>query len=140
MCRAVPSRRVRLPSRAFVGVVVFGLITVLVTIPYTVLVLADYQPAADAPHKLVFPEEADLGTKVFLVLASVFSIALLVFSWRALVAGARRDAERRRRHAELRRQLREYEELKRSGRIPHERDPGSPRRPGGGTGGPPGMT
>lgn len=111
-----PARPVRVPSRAFVGVVVFGLITVLVTIPYAVLSLAGVQPPPQTPYDLLFPQEAtDTGTKLFLVVASVFSIALLVFSWRALVAGARRDAERRRRHEDLKRQVRDYQQSRRDG-------------------------
>jgi hypothetical protein len=102
---------VRLPSRAYVGVVVFGLITVAATISYTVLVLQDVEPSLNSPYAQLFPEpDRSLGMKVFLVLASMFSLALFWAGWRALLTASRRDAKRRRAHEELRRQVREYQE------------------------------
>lgn len=109
----------RLPSRAFVGVTVFGLITVLVTIPYTLLILSGYTPAPGAPHERIFPQDEDtVGLRIFLVLASLFSIAMVVVAWRTLLSAARQDARRVRRHRELKRQMREYREQQEGGKPP----------------------
>ncbi len=104
---------VAIPSRAYVGVVVFGLITALVTVPYTLLVLTGYRRPAEitAPYQILFPPQGEAlaaGEILFLVLASVFSIALTVVSWKALLRGARRDAERRKRVARIKKDLNEF--------------------------------
>ncbi len=101
------------PSRVYVGIVVFGLITALVTLPYTTLVLAGYRQPTEitAPYQVLFPpaeETLAAGEVLFLVLASVFSVALTIVSWKALLRGARRDAERRRRHARIKKDLNEF--------------------------------
>ena len=89
------------PSRAFVGILVFALIACLAVVPYTVLILAGYEPPADAPHELLFPEpsETSAGDKVVLVLASLFCLALAVAGWRGLLGVARQDARMRRERA-----------------------------------------
>lgn len=103
------------PSRAYVGVVVFGLIASLLTLAYALLLLSGYEPPADSPYELLFPQEAALqpGEWVFLALTALFSIVLTVLSWRALLEGARRDQGRRKRHEELKRQVRRYAEQRR---------------------------
>lgn len=94
------------PSRAFVGILVFGLIATLAVVPYTWLVLSGYEPPPRTPYDALFPEPSDssAGAKVFLVLASLFCVALVVAAWRGLVHGARVDrqlrAERASRKAE----------------------------------------
>lgn len=90
------------PSRAFVGILVFALIATLAVLPYTFLVLSGYQPAPETPYEALFPpaDETTGGTKLVLVLASLFCLALVVAAWRGLVAGARVDRELRQRRAE----------------------------------------
>lgn len=104
----------RVPSRVYVGVVVFGLIASLSTLAYAILVVTGYSPPAGSPHELLFPEpEEDVpGQTLFLVLAAAFSLAFTVLSVRALLQGAREEAAfqrlkpslkaelRRRRHAD----------------------------------------
>ena len=86
-----------IPSRAFVGMVVFGLIASLAIVPYTLLVVGGYEPPATAPYwRDLFPAGFTPGDKIVLVLASAFSIALTVFAWRGLLHGARQDRELRR--------------------------------------------
>jgi hypothetical protein len=89
---------VAVPSRAFVGMVVFGLIASLAIVPYTLLVLGGYEPPADAPYwqEIFPPSGASTGDKLALALASLFSIALTVFAWRGLLHGARMDTRTRR--------------------------------------------
>jgi hypothetical protein len=89
------------PSRAFVGILVFALIASLAVVPYTVLILAGYEPPADAPHELLFPEPSatSAGDKVVLALASLFCLALVVAAWRGLLGVARQDAALRRQRA-----------------------------------------
>ncbi len=104
-------RGVAVPTRVFVGVLVFGLITAMLTLTYTALVLGGYRqpPEPEAPYQVLFPPEGQdvpVGESLFLVLASLFSLALTVTAWRSLVAGARRDAERRRKQAEIQAMLR----------------------------------
>jgi hypothetical protein len=99
---------VAVPSRAFVGIVVFGLLASLALLPYTMLVLSGYQPPPDAPYKAIFAEEHnETGDKLVLVAATLFSMAVTVIAWRALLARARRDQglrqDARRRKAEDRR-------------------------------------
>lgn len=85
------------PSRAFVGMVVFGLIASLAIVPYTLLVLGGYQPPATAPYwQQLFRPTFSLGDKLALALASLFSIAVTVFAWRGLLHGARMDTRMRR--------------------------------------------
>lgn len=115
----------RVPSRVYVGAVVFALITVFVTIPYTLIVVGGvYEP----PEELGVAS-GSAGMKVFLVLASLYSVVLVVASWRALVAGARRDAARRRRHQELRQDVAQYAKQRREERPRPER-PGQRPPPG----------
>jgi hypothetical protein len=87
---------VAIPSRAFVGMVVFGLIATLAVVPYTLLVLGGYQPPATAPYwRGLFPATFSPGDKLVLALASAFSVAVTVFAWRGLLHGARQDRELR---------------------------------------------
>jgi hypothetical protein len=90
---------VAIPSRAFVGMVVFGLIASLAVVPYTLLVLGGYEPPATAPYwRGLFPSsDSSAGEKLVLVLASAFSVALTAFAWRGLLHGARQDRELRQR-------------------------------------------
>lgn len=85
------------PSRAFVGILVFGLIATLAIVPYTLLLLSGYQPPPEAPYEALFPEpDAGAGgTKLVLVIASLFCLALVVSAWRGLLHGARVDRELR---------------------------------------------
>jgi hypothetical protein len=89
---------VAVPSRAFVGMVVFGLIASLAIVPYTLLVLGGYTPPADAPYwqEIFPPAGTSPGDKLALALASLFSIAVTVFAWRGLLHGARMDTQARR--------------------------------------------
>ncbi|HJQ94042.1 MAG TPA: hypothetical protein VJ874_07155 [Candidatus Thermoplasmatota archaeon] len=85
------------PSRAFVGMVVFGLIASLAIVPYTLLVLGGYQPPATAPDwQQLFRPSFSAGDKLALAMASLFSIAVTVFAWRGLLHGARMDTKARR--------------------------------------------
>ena len=93
-------RVVAVPSRIFVGITMFGLISTLVVVPFTVLVVT-CDPASTGS---IFGGFAGndctvfgAGQKVFLALASILTVSFTVLSWRALLAGARRDAIRRRR-------------------------------------------
>lgn len=88
---------VAVPSRAFVGMVVFGLIASLAVVPYTLLVLGGYQPPPTAPSwRTLFPTAGfSAGDKMVLALASAFSVAVTVFAWRGLLQGARQDRELR---------------------------------------------
>ncbi|MEK6975384.1 MAG: hypothetical protein AABY18_03470 [Candidatus Thermoplasmatota archaeon] len=81
------------PSRAFVGILVFALIATLAVVPYTLLVLSGYQPPPETPYDALFPEPDDSspGTRLVLVLASLFCVALVVSAWRGLLHGARLD-------------------------------------------------
>jgi hypothetical protein len=83
---------VAVPSRAFVGIVVFGLLASLALLPYTILVLSGYQPPPEAPYQAIFAEKPnDTGDKLVLVAATLFSMAVTVLAWRGLLARARRD-------------------------------------------------
>lgn len=85
------------PSRAFVGMVVFGLIASLAVVPYTLLILSGYEPPPNAPYQAIFPEDQNTaGDKVVLVLASLFCVAVTVFAWRGLLHRARMDVQLRR--------------------------------------------
>ncbi|MGB0653040.1 MAG: hypothetical protein ACPGQL_07545 [Thermoplasmatota archaeon] len=111
------------PSRVYVGVVVFGLITALVTVPYTSLVLAGYRqpPEPTQPYQVLFPVEGEplaAGEVLFLLLACAFSVALTVLSWRALLRGAREDAAKRKRARELERDVKLYALQNRHARRP----------------------
>lgn len=85
------------PSRAFVGILVFAAIATLAVVPYTLLMLSGYEAPPNTPYDSLFPEpeEASWGGKIFLVLASLFCIALLVAAWRGLLNGARLDRQLR---------------------------------------------
>ena len=87
-----------MPSRAFVGMVVFGLIATLALVPYTVLVLSGYHPQPGSPQESLFGGTTGFsaGDKAVLVLGSLFSVVLTVASWRGLLGRARHDAKRRR--------------------------------------------
>lgn len=88
---------VAVPSRAFVGMVVFGLIASLAIVPFTLLVLSGYQPPPTAPYwQDLFQPSYSVGDKLALVLASLFSLAVTVFAWRGLLHGARMDTQVRR--------------------------------------------
>lgn len=84
---------VAIPSRAFVGMVVFGLIACLAIVPYTLLVLGGYEPPATQPYwRSLFPAAGfSAGDRLVLALASAFSVAVTVFAWRGLLHGARQD-------------------------------------------------
>ena len=90
------------PSRAFVGILVFALIATLAVVPYTLLVLSGYHPPPETPYDALVPppEDATAGTKVVLALASLFCLALVVAAWRGLVHGARLDRRLRQERAE----------------------------------------
>jgi hypothetical protein len=108
---------VAIPSRAFVGMVVFGLIASLAIVPYTLLVLSGYEPPPNAPYEAIFKDEPfTAGDKLVLALASVFSVAITVFAWRGLLGRARSDVK-------LRNDLRERREAERS-RPPPPPPPG----------------
>ena len=81
------------PSRAFVGILVFALIATLAVVPYTILVLSGYQAPPETPYDALFPKPDDttVGTKIALGLASFFCVALVVAAWRGLLQGARLD-------------------------------------------------
>lgn len=81
------------PSRAFVGILVFGLIATLAIVPYTVLLLSGYRPPPATPYEALFPaaDESAGGTKLVLVIASLFCVGLVVSAWRGLLHGARLD-------------------------------------------------
>ena len=81
------------PSRSYVGVLVFGLIATCLVVPYTILVVSGYQPPPDTPADVwVPPVEASMGLKVFLAVASLLSVGLTWAAWRNLLRAARRDA------------------------------------------------
>lgn len=109
---------VAIPSRAFVGMVVFGLIASLAVVPYTLLILSGYEPPPDAPYEAIFPGPGgtDTGDKIVLVLASAFCVTVTVFAWRGLLGRARADVE-------LRRQARERRVEEKS-RLPPPPPPG----------------
>lgn len=81
------------PSRAFVGILVFALIATLAVVPYAILVLSGYEAPPETPYEALFPEPDDttVGTKIALGLAGFFCVALLVAAWRGLLHGARVD-------------------------------------------------
>ena len=85
------------PSRAFVGMVVFGLLASLAVVPYTVLILSGYEAPPDAPYEAIFPGPGgtDTGDKVVLVLASAFCVAVTALAWRGHVGRARADVQLR---------------------------------------------
>lgn len=82
------------PSRVYVGITVFGVIASLLTVTYTVLVLTGLRPAPLSPM-LSFDRADEPALLLFLVVASLLSVALTVIAWRTLLKGARRDARRR---------------------------------------------
>ncbi|MCA1819322.1 MAG: hypothetical protein ABR562_02145 [Thermoplasmatota archaeon] len=92
-----------MPSRIFVGITMFGLISALVVVPFTVLVVA-CDPASGSAFLGQFGGTDctvfSVGQKIFLGLASILTVAFTVLAWRALLAGARRDAIRRARRQE----------------------------------------
>ncbi len=127
----VLERFVATPTRVYVGVLVFGLITAMLTLTYTALVLGGYRqpPQPEAPYQVLFPPqgtEVAVGETLFLIIASLFSLALTVWAWRSLVEGARRDAKRRRKQAEIRAMLSRLERQQGAGQRSSE----SPTRSG----------
>lgn len=105
------------PSRVYVGVVVFGLIASFVTGAYTLMILSGYQPPPD-PTVITFEAPEEPAKRMFLVMSTFFSIALTVFAWRELVKGARRDASRRQQRAALEKEQRRYAKQHKEGRRP----------------------
>lgn len=97
-----------LPSRVYVGVVVFGLIVVLPIFAYALLVLVGYSPPPATPYEALFPDEPVRAWDeiLFLSIAIAFSLAFTFFAARALLEGARADARKRKAVAELRAELR----------------------------------
>ncbi len=91
------------PSRAFVGITIFGLIASLLTVPYTILVWTGLRPSALSPA-LAFEIADDLGFRIFLLVASGLSIGLTVWAWRRLLESARHDAKRREARKEMARE------------------------------------
>ena len=112
-----PPGAVAVPSRVFVGVVVFGLIASLVTGTYTLLILSGYQPPPD-PTVITFEPPEEPSKRFFLVLSTIFSVALTPYAWRELVRGARRDASRRQQREALERQQKAYARQMREGKRP----------------------
>lgn len=94
---------VAVPSRIFVGITIFGLLSAFVVVPFTVLVVT-CDPDSQEPLFTQFGGTAcatfGAGQKIFLALASILTVAFTVLAWKALLAGARRDAMRRRRQRE----------------------------------------
>jgi hypothetical protein len=82
------------PSRVFVGLVIFGLIASLALVPFTILVLTGYEPEDGSPL-LPGRSEFGVGDKLVLILGSLFGLALTYVAWRGLVQGARHDAKLR---------------------------------------------
>lgn len=107
----------RVPSRVYVGILVFGLIASLTTLTYTVLFLSGYRPPPEPPLIYLEPP-AEPAKQFFLILASLFSIGLTVMAWRELLASARRDASLRRRREEVARLQRRYKQQVRDERRP----------------------
>lgn len=92
----------------YVGVVVFGLIASLSVLAYTVLILVGYQPPAESPYELLFPEPEETvpGQTLFLSLAVLFTVGFTAVAWRALLRGAREDLAIQRNRRELEAELR----------------------------------
>ncbi len=95
------------PSRVYVGITVFGLLAMVLTVPYTFLVFTGLRPAPLSPI-LSFEGADDMGFRVFLVVASGFAVGLTVFAWRALLDAARRDSRRREARASVLREQQGY--------------------------------
>jgi hypothetical protein len=90
---------VAVPSRIFVGITMFGLISALVVVPFTVLVVSCDPDSTSQLFGRFAGNDCTVfspGQKIFLGLASLLTVAFTVLAWRALLAGARRDAIRRR--------------------------------------------
>lgn len=86
------------PSRIFVGITIFGLISALVVVPFTLLVVTCDPGSTQSFFGQFAGNDCTVfgtGQKIFLALASILTVAFTVLSWRALLAGARRDALRR---------------------------------------------
>lgn len=93
---------VAVPSRIFVGITMFGLITALVVVPFT-LVVVTCAPGTTQPFLGQATGDCTVfgpGQKIFLGVASLLTVAFTVLSWRALLAGARREAVRRAQQAQ----------------------------------------
>jgi hypothetical protein len=88
-------RGVAVPSRIFVGITMFGLITALVVVPFTFVVVTCAPGAAQSVLGPFAGGDCTVfgpGQKIFLGVASLLTVAFTVMSWRALLAGARREA------------------------------------------------
>lgn len=81
---------VAVPSRIFVGLTVFGLICTLLIVPISLVVLLDVHPAPDL-FDYARVGAFTVSQKIFLAIASLFSLAFTWLSWRSLLAGARRN-------------------------------------------------
>lgn len=86
-----------LPSRAFVGILVFGAMATLLVGGYTTLVLSGYEPPdTSAPVFFAPPEDGyPAGQKMLLVVASLACLLLTFVAWRQLLERARGDAAAR---------------------------------------------
>lgn len=109
LCSPVNPRSHVVPTRAYVGLTVFGLITGLLVLAYALLLLGGYQPAAESPYELLFPEprERDVGASLFLLLAGGFCIGFTAWSWCRLLNGAREARKKRNQIASLQGELEE---------------------------------
>jgi hypothetical protein len=93
---------VAVPSRIFVGITMFGLISALVVVPFTFLVVSCDPDSTSQLFGQFAGNDCTVfstGQKIFLGLASLLTVSFTVLAWRALLAGARRDAIRRRKAA-----------------------------------------
>lgn len=87
------------PSRIFVGITMFGLLSALVVVPFTFLVVTCDPGSTSRLFGAFAGNDCTVfstGQKVFLGLASLLTVCFTVLAWKALLAGARRDAIRRR--------------------------------------------
>lgn len=78
------------PSRIYFVITLFALVVTLVSVPFTIAVLV-CDDSATPTGIPCFQGPRSIGAKVFLSLASLFTLAFTIMSWRALKAGARRD-------------------------------------------------
>lgn len=86
------------PSRIYFVITLFALMVTLVSVPYTAAVLT-CERRADPSLTGLPCSQFSLGARIFLIIASLFTVAFTVMSWRALKTGARRDAALRRERA-----------------------------------------
>lgn len=85
-----------IPSRAYVGLLVFGVMATLLVGGYTALVLSGYTPAensAGPPQFFQPPQEGyPVGHRLLLVVATIACVLLTAVAWRQLLDRARSDA------------------------------------------------